>query len=156
MQTDELYELTDDLLNSNQQVRLKVSGYSMFPLLREGDEIIVSKCNIKEITPGDVVVFKRNSKWIAHRLLKIVTDNNSTTLITKGDSCKLNDQPFNENSLCGKVIYFYRKGNEKKINTSFNYIAVKYPKPFTLCCYRMVWIVSLFKKIISQLQKKNK
>jgi len=147
MQTDELYELTDELLNSNQRVRLKVGGYSMFPMLREGDEIIVSKCNINEIMPGDVVVFKRNTKWIAHRLLKKTTGNNSTILITKGDSCKLNDEPFNENNLCGKVVLFYRKGKEKKINPSLNNIAVKYSKIFTLCCYHMVWFVSRLKKI---------
>jgi signal peptidase I len=160
MQTDELYELTDNLLNYNQQVKLKVGGYSMFPLLRNGDEIIINKCPISELNIGDVVVFKTGNKWIAHRLHKKVSENNKTFLITKGDSCTFKDSPVTEENFVGKVISFFRKGKEKNINSNFykklNRSFVRFYKLFTFFIIPLLWCIIRYKKIIKTIKDINK
>jgi ATP-binding cassette subfamily B protein len=122
MKTDniqnELYEMTDALLDSQQQVKLRVGGTSMFPFLKHGDIITISKCSISELRIGDVVVFKTDGKWIAHRLLKIILKNNKTFLLTKGDTCRFKDPLFAEEQYAGKVISFERKLKEKKTDAS--------------------------------------
>jgi ATP-binding cassette subfamily B protein len=151
MQTDELYELTDELLNSNQPVRLKVGGFSMFPFLRNGDEIIVNKCAISELSEGDVLVFKSSAKWIAHRLLKIKKENGKTILITKGDSCIRKDHPVTEDNFIGKVISFQRKNKEKNINTDLqkkiNRFFVRLSGLFTLFIVVFLSVKLRYKKI---------
>lgn len=160
MQTDELYELTDDLLNSNQQVKLKVGGYSMFPLLRNGDEIIINRCHISELNIGDVVVFKTGDKWIAHRLHKKVSENNKTILITKGDSCNFKDLPVTEENFVGKVISFFRKGKEKNINSDFykkmNRSFVRLSGLFTFFIIPLLWCTTRYKKIMETIKDINK
>ncbi|NTW32563.1 MAG: signal peptidase I, partial [Bacteroidetes bacterium] len=152
MQTDELYELTENLLNSKQQVKLIVGGNSMFPFLRNGDEIVINKCRINELNIGDIVVFKTHDKWIAHRLHKIKSENNKTILITKGDSCNSKDLPVTEENFAGKVILFFRKGKEKNINSNYykkiNRCIVSFSKPFTLFIIPLLWFITRYKKII--------
>ncbi|HNW99196.1 MAG TPA: signal peptidase I [Bacteroidales bacterium] len=147
MRADELYELTNYFLNSNQTVKGRVGGYSMYPLLRNGFEIIVNKCSINDIIPGDIVVFKRGPKLVAHRALKKNIYNNKTILTTKGDSCRNTDEPITEENFCGKVIFFIKKGKEKKTNTIYNQYAVKYSNLLTFYCYSLVWIISRYNKI---------
>ena len=53
----ELKKLSEDLLTNGYQVRIKASGFSMFPFISTGDRITISP--EKEIKTGDVVVFSR-------------------------------------------------------------------------------------------------
>ncbi len=118
MQTEEFYEIGKDLLNSDQQVRLKVGGYSMYPFLRKDDVITIDKGNINEIKIGDIVVFKNENRWIAHRLIKKCTKNNKKYLLTKGDTCWHTDLLFSENNFIGKVASYSRKSKQYDLNTT--------------------------------------
>lgn len=118
--TGELYQLTGDLLADNHQVKLKVGGYSMFPFLRDGDIITLQKCDVSEIAPGDIIVFRSGKKWIAHRLIRIDNESGQTFLHCRGDTCKNYDTPFTPDSLVGKVVSFSRKGKEKNLASPVN------------------------------------
>ena len=115
---NDLYEFCDELLDSNSKIKLKVGGYSMYPVLKNGDIITINKCKINELKTGEIVVFKTRDKWIAHRLLKI-RNGNELMLITKGDTCKHKDPVFTEEDFAGKVISFSRKSKEVNLNNSF-------------------------------------
>jgi ATP-binding cassette, subfamily B, bacterial len=117
----DLYQLTDDLLADNHQVKLKVGGFSMFPFLRKDDIITLCRCDINEVHPGDIVVFKTEKKWIAHRLIKITSENGKTVFICRGDNSVNCDSPFTSESFVGKVLSFNRNGKEKNIEGSGNY-----------------------------------
>jgi ATP-binding cassette, subfamily B, bacterial len=119
MQTDglysELYNISDELLNSDRQVRLRVGGYSMYPFLRNGDIITISKCSLDELKKGDIIVFKSGNRWIAHRLLIIKSSENKNSLVSKGDTCRRKDPVISEENFIGKVISYSRKGKESSI-----------------------------------------
>jgi signal peptidase I len=114
-------ELSLHLFNTNNAITLRLSGYSMFPFLREGDVGHIQKCEIDLLKTGDVVVFKHHDKMIAHRLLKKEIINAKLLLITKGDTSLKPDASFDDELYVGKLVSFTR--NEKKVNlqTVFNY-----------------------------------
>lgn len=113
----ELYDFTEDLLNADQPVRLKVTGNSMFPLLQSGDVVVVEKCSPADLKPGNVVGVKIGSTWVAHRLLKITARHGNITLLTKGDTCKFRDPELPVEKYIGKVICFSRNGREKSLES---------------------------------------
>jgi ATP-binding cassette, subfamily B, bacterial len=111
----EIYQFTDDLLKEHHLVKLTVTGYSMFPFLKNGDIVTLRKCNTSELLTGDIVGFKAANNWVAHRLIKIKNQNVKTVFICRGDTCKNFDRPFTSEEFIGKVIAYNRKGKEKII-----------------------------------------
>lgn len=112
---DELYELAGSLLAGDHQLKLKVGGFSMFPFLRAGDVITIQKCSVEDVSRGDIIVFRKANKWVAHRLINAESSGSETILITRGDSCKKYDAPVTSESFVGKVISYSRNGKEKII-----------------------------------------
>ena len=56
-------------LETGKQVRIRVKGMSMFPLLRDGaDSVILTACQPEELKKSDVVLFVYKNKYIMHRL----------------------------------------------------------------------------------------
>lgn len=100
-------------------------GFSMFPLLQEGDEVLIEENKNLPFAKGDVVLFfdKENHELILHRLL-------NTSNKTKGDySCVLdrNDHQI----FIGKAKGVYREGFYRDLpgsNSLFNYLFVFFSK----------------------------
>lgn len=59
---------------------------SMKPTLKEGDLLIIKKCNINEVKPNDIIEFNKGKYNVVHRAIKVVNNNNDINLITKGDN----------------------------------------------------------------------
>ena len=85
-------------------LRLKVSGCSMLPSIWPGDVLSIQKANLRNLSPADVVVFRRGSRLFAHRLLRTVTDAGSTYLATRGDGLEEPDLPVWPADVLGRVI----------------------------------------------------
>ncbi|MEM2006199.1 MAG: signal peptidase I [Sulfolobales archaeon] len=78
-----------------------VEGTSMEPTLQSGDLVIVIKrVSTKDISVGDVIVYRRSGTLIIHRVLRVEDD----TLITKGDNNWLPDPPIRFQAVIGKVL----------------------------------------------------
>jgi len=156
----ELYDLTDELLASNQNIKLRVGGGSMYPFLKNGDIVTFSKCKAAELKIGDVVIFKSSAKWIAHRLIKTGTQAGKIILITKGDTCKHKDPPFTEDDLVGKVIVFSRNGNEKSLENSNSkrkgLIIARFYRiltPFYLIRFRLMLLLQKSATVLNEIVK---
>jgi ATP-binding cassette, subfamily B, bacterial len=105
----EIFGFTDELLKSNTDVRLRVGGYSMYPVLKPGDIIQIHRVSSETLIAGDIIVYKSEKKWIAHRIQKIEEVSGQRTFYTRGDSCKTYDARINEGDIIGKVTGFSRK-----------------------------------------------
>ena len=58
-----------DELQTGKQVRIRVKGMSMFPLLRDGADLVtLTACKPEELKEKDVVLFVYKNKYIMHRL----------------------------------------------------------------------------------------
>jgi signal peptidase I len=81
---------------------LKAVGYSMFPVERTGDMVLVRK-GIKNIQVGSIICFWRGLELIGHRVIEIQIYPNMM-FKTKGDNNKYTDGWIQLNSVVGKEI----------------------------------------------------
>jgi signal peptidase len=71
-----------------------VKGYSMYPLLREGDLVFAYKPSPDKIHVGDIVIYRGiRGELIIHRVIRIVKINNKYYYVTKGDNNPIPDYP---------------------------------------------------------------
>jgi len=136
-----LLGLTDDLLNAKDDVNIYVGGNSMFPHLRKGDYVRVTKTPLENIKKGDVVVFKGINKYVAHRAIKIVRKADLYYIITKGDSLSKPDKIVTKENYIGKIISYQRKKRivylESPFYKKYNFFLASI-SPYTPIIYRFV------------------
>lgn len=97
-------------LSFGQKAFMRAQGTSMFPTIKNNDEIIFIKCDDSEYKTGDIVIFKNSTIISAHRIIKKHTNH---TLLCKGDNCINYDNPVLISNIFAKVIGI------KKNNDSF-------------------------------------
>ena len=139
------------LIEEKGKIYLRLSGFSMFPFLKDGDVALIKKVEISALKTGDVIVFKLDQKMIAHRLMEIKKNGEHYEITTKGDTSKNNDPKFTELNYVGKITSFNRKEKNIKITTRFyEFIGVFIVKtswlntPFFVLnkrLWRRIWII---------------
>ncbi len=99
---------------------LNFNGYSMYPFLKPGDRLIVSKVPMKSLQIGDVVIVPDLSEqYVAHRLVRMLPPDKC---ILKGDSLLEPDsEPIELSILSGKVIGILRKDRLISVSTGPRY-----------------------------------
>jgi len=81
---------------------------SMYPTLKKGDLLIVTKADPYELKEGDIIVFQASwaSKPVVHRIVKIEWVGGSPIFYTKGDANPHIDIGYRtEDDIIGKVKY---------------------------------------------------
>lgn len=79
---DVFFSMIEKEISDGHSVRLRVKGHSMYPLLRNNKDIVIlTPCTRDELKVMDVILFKYNSNYILHRIIKI----EATQLYTRGD-----------------------------------------------------------------------
>lgn len=110
--------ILEELLNGK-EVGLRVSGKSMYPLIRQGDSIRLEKCTAGTLAIGDIITFKKDGNYFTHRLLRTTKRSNGIRLITKGDNEINSDPPVSPVSILGKVASIQRGNRTLRLNTPF-------------------------------------
>jgi len=69
-----------------------VEGYSMYPLLREGDVVFAYKAPPDQIKPGQIIIFEGvGGKLIIHRVIDVKRVGDRFYYVTKGDNNQIPD-----------------------------------------------------------------
>jgi signal peptidase I len=93
------------LLSDGTTIRIKAHGYSMYPSVKPGSLLIIEPIKVKgDPKPGELIVVKRESGLIVHRLVKIVIKDGVRYYIARGDSNAYADQPVKIEMITGRVI----------------------------------------------------
>ena len=93
------------LLNDGTTIRIKAHGYSMFPSIKPGSLLIIEPLKKKgDPKPGELIVIKRESGLVVHRLVKIVIKDGVRYYIARGDSNARTDAPVKLEMIAGRVI----------------------------------------------------
>jgi hypothetical protein len=100
LEKQQLQLIVKQLLEEGSQVRIKLTGISMFPVLKHGSFGIIQKKAISELKPGQIIAFEQDAKLVLHRLHKI----KDGRLTTRGDSMKHFDTPFAFESVLGGLV----------------------------------------------------
>ena len=95
----------EDVLNKDGELYFTNVGYSMYPLIKEREDIlhIVQSHTYKK---GDIILFKsKEDHYVLHRILKIKKDQ----IITAGDYNYFKDQPIIKEQILGLLISIKKK-----------------------------------------------
>ena len=98
----------EDVLNKDGELYFTNVGYSMYPLIKEREDIlhIVQSHTYKK---GDIILFKsKEDHYVLHRILKIKKDK----FITAGDYNYFKDQPITYTQILGKLISIKKKDGQ--------------------------------------------
>jgi len=99
-----------EILKSSGQAKLVVTGTSMLSSIWPGDILEVRRQNATDICPGDVVLFERDGRLLAHRVVEKVGGPERTLLVTRGDGLTAPDWPVSPEELLGRVTAILRGG----------------------------------------------
>ncbi len=132
---NELHRLGAHLLDEGLSVRVKASGYSMFPAIRPGDilEIIPVGGTGASLVAGEVVALKCDNDFVVHRFIGYFEKDGRQWLFTRGDSTLRADDPFPPEALAGRVISLTRG---KRV--------MRNPQPRTNVFYRLNRLMVIF------------
>jgi signal peptidase I len=103
-------ELAEKILRSFGSLRLQVRGFSMLPSVWPGDLLLIRRQEVGEIFPGDIVLFARDGRLIAHRVVLRTGGHETMRLITRGDGLPAQDHAITSAELLGKVSFIRRAG----------------------------------------------
>jgi signal peptidase I len=91
------------------RVRIRVLGTSMAPAILPGDVLSVERADVAQVSPGEIVVFARPGRIVAHRVVAKHSEP-CVVLITQGDRLRLEDAPVSGEELIGRVTQVERRG----------------------------------------------
>ncbi len=79
----EMSAVIEEVLDSDGEVKIKASGNSMEPVIKNGKDIVVIRKLKRDIRKGDIILFKRdNNSLVLHRVTRL----NGDDLTLRGDS----------------------------------------------------------------------
>jgi signal peptidase I len=103
-------ELADEVLRSAGCLRLQVMGWSMLPSVWPGDVLVIDRATSKQVSKGDIVLFRRDRRLFVHRVLRKAGESGNAAVLTRGDALPATDPPVSSNDLLGKVSLILRNG----------------------------------------------
>ena len=95
-----MIELATESLRLAGRLRLRVNGSSMLPAIRAGDILEVRAARASAMAPGKVVLFRRDGRFFAHRVVR----RDDGHLVTRGDALDHDDAPIGDRELLGEVV----------------------------------------------------
>ena len=111
-------ELATEVLHSFGTLRLRITGTSMLPIVWPGDILTVSTHDAAKALPGDIVLFHRGDKLVAHRVIERTIGPNGIRWVTRGDAVGDNDAPVSSEELLGRVTAVERGSRRPSLHPS--------------------------------------
>lgn len=97
----------EKLLSEGNTVQIKPKGWSMYPMIRPGDEAVIAPVNAGKLKRGDVVLFRREGGiLVLHRIWKV----SEKGLFLVGDNQVEVEGPVKREQIRGRLTAFIRKG----------------------------------------------
>lgn len=103
-------ELAAEVLRSSGELRFVACGASMIPAIFPGDVLIVRSQPVDRARRGDVVLWSREGRFYAHRVVHTVNTGGRTAIVTRGDVLPQNDLPVGSDEFLGHVCGVIRRG----------------------------------------------
>lgn len=103
-------ELLAEIIRLHGRGRLRVQGTSMLPGLWPGDVIEVERRAPAEVEAGAIILYVRDQRLFAHRVLKKEACAGDYLLVARGDRLSRRDPPVRPEELLGEVTRVERAG----------------------------------------------
>jgi len=89
------------LLAAGHGAQFRASGDSMYPTIRDGDELRVVPCEAAALRRGDVILTNARRGLTAHRVVRTA----GPEIVTRGDNAIRCDDPIALNDVLGRVVF---------------------------------------------------
>jgi hypothetical protein len=99
-------DLVVDVVRDAGSASLRVTGCSMLPAIWPGDVVTVERHSSDELQPGRIILFSRDGRLTAHRILRVSGEH----IVTRGDSLPAPDAPVQHTAVVGQVVGICRNG----------------------------------------------
>jgi signal peptidase I len=82
----------------------------MLPTIWPGDKLVIEPVSGNDVSEGDIVLFDRNRRFVAHRVVTASHSTGESWIQTQGDAATRPDLPVGGSDLLGKVSFILRNG----------------------------------------------
>ena len=119
MMSNELFfSWVEEEIAKGNEVRFKLKGVSMSPLIRNGkDDVILAPCKSEELKPMDVVLFRYRGKHLLHRIIR----REEERLWIQGDGSFVAVEQCQVQDVVGKVVWVCRPSGKKMAVSSWQW-----------------------------------
>jgi signal peptidase I len=107
--TEAFLETSEHLLRSGLSVRFRAGGQSMHPTIRDGEMITVEPVVPESIHRGDIVLYRSRKGVIAHRIVRIETEDATLIFTPRGDAMLACDARIKGAEILGRVVAVERE-----------------------------------------------
>src|SRR5260221_12749980 len=101
-------EVCEEVLAAGYRVTFPAEGASMRPTVHHGDRLTVDRVDGSAIVAGDLVLYRRGDRAIAHRIAEIRSTEDGVAIVPRGDGKSACDAPIHPRQILGKVIAIER------------------------------------------------
>jgi signal peptidase I len=105
-------ELIAEALRTGHEVSFRVRGSSMLPSIWPGDEVAARALDAALPATGEIVVFVREGRLFAHRVVGSSECGGKIQLLTRGDALAACDRPVDQSEVLGAVVKIARDGRQ--------------------------------------------
>ena len=89
-------------------------GNSMYPLIRQGKDVLIIKKVNSRLKKMDVPLYKRKSgQYVLHRIIKV----NENDYVIRGDNTYYNETGIRDDQILGVLSGVIREGKEISVNS---------------------------------------
>jgi signal peptidase I len=103
-------ELVEEVLSQSGFVCVRVTGYSMLPSIWPGDTLLIQRRSLQQARKGNILVFLRSKRLVAHRLISAAESVEKSSFIAQGDALPSADYPVSPSKVLGIVTRIIRRG----------------------------------------------
>src|SRR5271165_4333030 len=97
------FELAVEVLHRCGSVRLRATGRSMVPTIWPGDTLVIEPLRDGRVECGEIVLFSRNGRFVAHRVIAQSRSDGKQQIRTQGDAVASADAPLFSADVIGRV-----------------------------------------------------
>jgi hypothetical protein len=110
----DLLQLSQDILDRGALLRFRAHGTSMHPFIKNSNILVVEPLESSSAKIGDVIYCRRlENSFMAHRLIKVVSQNGGKAMLTRGDDLGYFDPAVPIEQVMGRVIRI--EGDRKQL-----------------------------------------
>jgi hypothetical protein len=114
-------ELVAEVLCLFDTVRLRVTGCSMLPSIWPGDTLIVQQVKAHDLAVGKIVLYRRASRLLAHRIVSLADLDPRGGVGVRGDALPVADDPILQSEILGVVSGVLRRGKHVRPSTHLRF-----------------------------------
>lgn len=96
--------VAETMLEEERNVVITAGGYSMWPVLRPGERVIIEPCpEYDRIKRGSVIALRRDGGFVVHRVTEVKREGEGWLFRTRGDSSPVADDWSREYEVAGVI-----------------------------------------------------